>query len=430
MRAPLQLSAHVRARFSVIGAVRPISIQESVARSLAPGGRRLLGSAMVTTICTVAGAALLLLVAYDIYSTILHATARYGPIGERINRLVWKGALAVAFKCQRHRRHRFLNTVGPVLLPLLIFVYILLLITAFALIYYPRIEGQFIINYDRSEPDWIEAIYFSGVTLSTLGYGDVVARTPQMRLLAMAEGGSGFALISLSITYLLTVYSALERKRAMSLSLYHQAGEGADASALIIYHSVDGRFYGLRESLRAATRDIQSVLESHVEHPVIHYFHPLEVYKSLPRILFLLLESSAVIRSALDTKEYAELRNFPEVRTLEASAQHVLVQLVTSLDLERRTRLRERSPEECEEDERRWRRRFEQHMAKLSRAGVKTREEVEEGWREYRERRELWEDKLRRLTQYLGYDWQEVTGDGDLDYAADEEMEKPLEAIR
>lgn len=384
---------------------------------------------MITIICTMAGAALFILVAYDIYSTVLHASARYGPIGERLNRLVWKGALAVAFKSARHRRHQFLNIIGPVLLPLLIFVYILLLITSFALIYYPRIEGQFIINYDRSEPDWIEALYFSGVTLSTLGYGDVVARTPQMRLLAMAEGGSGFALISLSITYLLTVYSALERKRAMALSLYHQAGEGADASALITYHFVDGQFYGLRESLRQATRDIQSVLESHVEHPVIHYFHPLEVYKSLPRILFLLLETSAVIRTALDSKEYAELRNFPEVRTLEASAEHVLVELVTSLDLERRTHLRERGGEEEEEDERRWRRRFDEHLEELEREGVKTREDVDAGWREYRERRERWEDKLRRLTQYLGYDWQETTGDGDLDYAADEEKERPLEAI-
>jgi hypothetical protein len=32
---------------------------------------------------------------------------------------------------------------------------------------------------------------------------------------------------------------------------------------------------------------------------------------------------------------------------------------------------------------------------------------------------------LQRLSIYLGYDWDEVTGDRDLDYAADEEKEEP-----
>ena len=47
------------------------------------------------------------------------------------------------------------------------------------------------------------------------------------------------------------------------------------------------------------------------------------------------------------------------------------------------------------------------------------------GWLEYRAQREGWESKLRRLALYLGYDWEEVTGDRDLEYAADEKKEEP-----
>jgi hypothetical protein len=54
---------------------------------------------------------------------------------------------------------------------------------------------------------------------------------------------------------------------------------------------------------------------------------------------------------------------------------------------------------------------------------------MEQGWEEYRTQREEWESKLRRLALHLGYDWDEVTGDRDLEYAADEEKEEPAEEV-
>jgi hypothetical protein len=377
---------------------------------------------------TIAGVGLLLLVAYDVYATVLHASARYGPVGERLNRAVWRLTRAVALRLARARRHKLLNAVGPLLLPALIATYIVLLTLAFALIYYPRLATQFTHAHPQRDYGFTDALYASGITLTTLGYGDIAPRSTLVRLLSVLEAASGVALISLAITYLITVYTALEHKRAAALSIYHQAGEGADAAGFIAHHFVGGRFYGLRDALRVATRDIQSLLEAHVEHPVIHYFHPLEVYKSLPRMLFVLLEACSVIRATFDTDEYEELRNYPEVRTLEASARHVLLNLVESLDLERRARPRRDLPKEAEEDERRWRRRYQETLERLAEAGIRTRADREAGWQEYRGQRQDWESKLRRLSLHLGYDWDEICGDRDLEYAADEEKEEPREA--
>jgi hypothetical protein len=44
----------------------------------------------------------------------------------------------------------------------------------------------------------------------------------------------------------------------------------------------------------------------------------------------------------------------------------------------------------------------------------------EAGWREYRRRRRGWELELAAFALYLGYDWDEVTGDGDLRLAAEQ----------
>jgi hypothetical protein len=307
-------------------------------------------------------------------------------------------------------------------MPILVVVFINALVLAFALIYYPRMPAQFTVSTEAESSRIVNSFYFSGVTLTSVGYGDIVPRTTAMRFVAFAESASGLGLISLAIAYLLTIYRALERKRAVALSFYHQAGEGADAAGYIAYHFVEGKFHGLREELRAATRDIQELLEAHIEHPVIHYFHPVEVYKGLPRILFLLLESCAVVNTSLDREEYADLRKYPEVKTLEANSRQVLDELVASLDLERRKRQRD---EERPTDDRRWERRYARNLQRLAAAGIKTRPDAEAGLEEYRELRKEWEAKLQRLSNHLGYDWDEVTGDLDPDYAVNEEKEKP-----
>src|SRR5919205_2124635 len=100
---------------------------------------------METIIFTTAGAALLLLIAYDVYATVLHSSARYGPVGEGLNRAVWRVTRKAAFALGRTRRHRLLNAVGPALMPLLIVTYIVLLTLAFALLYLPHVPVNFIL---------------------------------------------------------------------------------------------------------------------------------------------------------------------------------------------------------------------------------------------------------------------------------------------
>ncbi len=82
--------------------------------------------------------------------------------------------------------------------------------------------------------------------------------------------------------------------------------------------------------------------------------------------------------------------------------------------------MRPRKPigNEGEEDERRWHRRFKQTLVRLGESGIKTRDDKESAWEEYRAQREEWESKLERLSLYLGFDWAEVTGDRDLGEAA------------
>ena len=371
---------------------------------------------------TAAGIGLLGLVAYDVYATILHSRARAGPIGEHLNRSVWRLARGVAFRFSRPRRHAILNAIGPLLLPGLVATFILSLMLGYALIYWPLMPAAFNVDEKARTPPWIEAIYFSGITLTTLGYGDIAPRSTAMRLVALSEASAGFAFVSLAVTYLLTVTNALERKRTVALSFYHQAEQGADAAGFLTHHFRRGRFQGLAAVFSAAARDLQSLLESHVEHPVIHYFHPVEVHKSLPRMLFLVLEIRSIMKCCLDTEVYADICEHPEAETLEETARFVLRQLSTFLNL--RVGTADELPAETPEMEfPRWFRRYDQTLHHFTAAGIRTRPDVAGGRRQYVKNRLEWERQLGAFAAFTGYDWEEITGDRDLQEAEDHPSE-------
>ncbi len=375
---------------------------------------------------TTAGVFLLLLVFYDIYSTIIRATKHSGPISENLNRVAWRLAITLTKNLDRRRRHRILSTVGPLLMPFLIGIFILLMMTGFALIYLPRMESSFKIADETAASPFLQAFYFSGVTLLTIGFGDILPVTNLTHIAAVFEGACGIAVISLSITYLLTVSGALERKRTLALKFYHQARMGADISGFISSHFARGRFYSLTESMRESTRDLQELLESHIEHPVVHYFHPVEVYKGLPRALFVVLETVAILNAHLDAEIYVEAGDHPDILIAGGSVRHVLAELVTSLRLEARAN----EPFETEaETTKRRRKCFNRALKQLQNAEIITRIDIEQAFFEYSRDRDEWERLLYHFAEFLGYDWNEVTGDRDLEDATDDEVTERHELL-
>ena len=381
---------------------------------------------MTNILLTTTGILLLAFIFYDIYSTILRATKRQGLLGDFLNRSLWRIATRVTCSFDRRLRHRVLTSVGPLLMPLLIVIVVSMLVTGFALVYLPRVETDFTVNEKAPESLIQQAFYFSGVTLFTIGYGDIVPISTPMRLAALVEAASGLAIISLSITYLLSVYGALEKKRAIALTFYHQARQGADVSGFITNHFARGRFYSLTETLRESTRDLDELLESHLEHSVIHYFHPLEVYKGLPRALFIVLEIAAILNAHVDEKEYVEAGDHPDVHIASDSARHVLAELVTALGLETHAN----EPFETAEDTRRRRKNcFDRALRRLRAAKIKTRDDIEKALAEYDADRDTWENQLYHLADFLGYDWDEVTGDRSLEDATDDEVTERHEPL-
>lgn len=325
------------------------------------------------------GLSLLAVSTFEVYATILQARKRPGPLSERLNAAIWWGATTIAFRLDRTRRHAILSAMGPLLLPILGMVLIANLIVGFGLIYLPRLPTEFVMTASKP-PVWQDALYFSSVTLLTIGYGDITPHTAFLRFVSVLEGLSGIAILSLATAYLLTVYGAVERKRAAALAFFHQAGKGADVPGFIAHYFRRGRFIGFEEIVRVGARDLQVLMEAHIEHPVIHYFHSDMVAKSFPHMIFLLVETATIVRTCLDPTANVDVCDHPDLTTLGQNAQAVIDELAVVLQLEARA---ENPIGSAASDELRHARCFQRINCRLSAAGIVLREDASRAFVDY-----------------------------------------------
>ena len=123
------------------------------------------------------------------------------------------------------RRRNLLSFSGPVLFTISFMAWLMLLVIGWAMIYKPALGADITASSGPTDPSWATAIYYSGFNVTTLGVGDVSAKTALYRLLTVTEAATGFAFFSLVITYFLSVYSELTSRNAFAQGLHHLTGQ-------------------------------------------------------------------------------------------------------------------------------------------------------------------------------------------------------------
>ena len=106
-------------------------------------------------------------------------------------------------------------------------------------------------------PDAFEALYFSLVSLSTLGFGEVVPIDPFVRLLSPMQAVTGFALLTGGATWLLQLFPTLARQAldgtapdsARSRALPAAASRDRSCAAASVLHTVAERIASVRVDL-------------------------------------------------------------------------------------------------------------------------------------------------------------------------------------
>ena len=184
-------------------------------------------------VLTIAGVAVIVIGLWDMFHTLLHPSGQ-GRLSQLVLTGVWKASKAIG--------HRAGSAVGPAAMVAVIVLWVALQGMGWALIYYPHIPEGFMYSSGvnpAKHADFVEALYMSFMTLSTLGYGDVVATDQWIRIASPFQALTGFALLTAALTWFTQIYPPLSRRRALALELkaladvdYAEALHQVDAAVL------------------------------------------------------------------------------------------------------------------------------------------------------------------------------------------------------
>lgn len=237
------------------------------------------------------------LVVWDVTATTLSLGEGTGPLTRRVLSAVWQLLLRV-HRRRRVRQPRLLSAAGPLLMAVTVALWVALFWAGWSLIFW---GSGTVANYATGRPGSVaDVVYFAGYSVSTLGVGDFVATDPGWRVAASLASFSGLALVTLAITYLFSVMSAVVSRRAVATEL-HGLGDSAQD---IVAGAWDGdRFSPLftQQLLQLPVR-LASVAEQHLAYPVLHYFRSERSSASAPVAIARLDDAMLLLESAVDPR--------------------------------------------------------------------------------------------------------------------------------
>jgi hypothetical protein len=170
----------------------------------------------------------------------------------------------------------------------------------------------------------VTAYYYSGDVLTTVGNGDMIARTTFFKLLTVFQSVIGMCIITLTVTYLLEIYSALHRRNAFAVSLHHETSATGDAVEKVMGLGPNGDFQGARADLQNIAARLVDLYETHHFFWIVTYFRFPEKFYALSRVLLVSMEIVTIIRSALSEKRYKSLIRCGPVTEIWNSGMHLL----------------------------------------------------------------------------------------------------------
>lgn len=317
-----------------------------------------------------AGLALVALALADIFLTVLYARGGVGLLTPRLNRGTWQLFRRVAGLLPTSGRDRFLSFAGPTLVALTVAVWVALLAVGFALVIWPRLGTGIQASSGPTPTDFAAALYYSAYSLTTLGLGDLAPQSAFFRLLTVLEAAVGFSVLTLSLTYLASVYGALAHRNAFALLLHYQAGGTADAAELLARLGPGGDFTGARQEVSRAATELLALLEAHHSYPVLHYFRRGDPAYAMARIILVALDAASLVRTVLDKKRHHAFAASAAMEALWGGGLRLLEE--TARDFLPSGAVAHGGRPAPETVERRWRARHEAAVQRTAAAGIET----------------------------------------------------------
>ena len=234
-------------------------------------------STLATVLLTIAAVVLVGIALRDVFDTLFHESGR-----AVLSRLLMRGVWRVFRRLGGRRR---LSLAGPIALIVVVMSWATMLVVGWALLLMPHMPDAFAFGDAPRSGRVVESLYVSLTTLTTVGFGDISPAEGWLRLATPLEALIGFGLLTASVSWLLSIYPLLSRRRSLAYEIHllteaeAKTGEpltGLDpAAAESVYSELTSR-------LVSVERDM-------VTFPVAYYFAEADSRFALPAAMPALL---------------------------------------------------------------------------------------------------------------------------------------------
>ncbi|MFI7577757.1 ion channel [Micromonospora sp. NPDC049497] len=255
----------------------------------------------------------------DAALTTLSLAGGAGPLTRHVSQGTWRLIRRLAGRGPR--RHRILRWAGTSVLVATFVAWVVGLWIGWFLVFNATPEAV-LDQFGRPADGW-SRFYFTGFSIFTLGVGDYTPGTTGAQLATTGAVLTGLFLITLGITYLMQVVSAVVDKRTIA---GHITALGADPADIVRRGWADGQFAPMfTQHLTSLTPELVRLGERHLAFPVLHFFHADSCGKSASAAVTVLDGALLLLRAGVGP------RHRPDVGAVEPLSR-ALQQLVRTLD--------------------------------------------------------------------------------------------------
>jgi ion channel len=257
-----------------------------------------------------AGLALIVLVLNDIFQSVVvpRAVGRRWRISFFVWRVSWHAWPALAWKlygADDDKREDFLAVFAPFMLVFLLFVWTAGLILGYGLIFWGLRAG-----IAPSIRSFGEALYFSGTSTLTIGFGDVVGRSGGSRFFSVLAAVSGFSTFSIVTAYLFLLFASFQTRETFVVTLGGRAGTPPSGINLLSIAGYSDTRDDLSRLMIAAQTWAAQLMDSHLAYPVLAFFRSSHDYESWVGALGTMLDAATLLMTTVDGPHHGQARLF------------------------------------------------------------------------------------------------------------------------
>jgi hypothetical protein len=251
----------------------------------------------LNVLCVLAGSVIVAWILWDVFQTVI--VPRPTPTRVRLARYLTRSSWRLwrrraARKQTSAAREKLLGSFAPALVVTLIGSWLAFLIVGYGLILFGlRAEIS-------PRPDLATAIYQSGITVLTIGYGDVVAQGTLSRITELVAAGTGLGIVAMGITYLFSLYGSFQRREELVTTLDARAGAPPSGVKMLETYAELGIWDDLRRSLAEWEVWCAQVLDSHVAYPILCFFRSSHDNESWVSAIGAVLDAGVLLATTIE----------------------------------------------------------------------------------------------------------------------------------